>query len=159
MMKRKIPYLALAGALLALDQLSKLLVEARIDQGQTVTVIPGFFNLVHVRNRGAIFGFLSGSGSPWVRVGLLTASLAALAFVLVYFFKTPATEKGALAGLTLILTGALGNQASRLWPGYVVDFLDLHIGKAHWPFFNVADSCITIGAVGLILIFVFKRSR
>lgn len=156
-MRGKIPFLLLSVSLLGLDQLSKAVIEARLFHGQTVTVIPGFFNLVHVRNRGAIFGFLSGSASPWVRAGLLAASLAALAFVLYFFFKTPASEKGTLAGLSLILAGSLGNQVSRIHPGYVVDFLDLHIGKAHWPSFNVADSCITLGAVGLILIFFLKR--
>lgn len=156
-MKRKAPFLVLSGVLLIADQLTKVLIEGRIFQGQVVTVIPGFFNLVHVRNRGAILGFLSGSGSPWVRAGLLIASLAALAFVLYFFIKTPSSERGTLTGLSLILAGALGNQVSRLWPGYVVDFLDLHVGRAHWPFFNVADSCITVGAVWLIFIFLFKR--
>jgi len=156
-MRTKVPYLILAGVLLALDQASKTLIEGRIFQGQTVAVIPGFFNLVHARNRGAIFGFLSGSSAPWIRIGLLAASLAALAFVIYYFFKTPASEKGTLTGLALILTGALGNQISRLHSGYVVDFLDFYIGNAHWPSFNVADSCITIGAVWLLTAFLFKR--
>jgi signal peptidase II len=156
-MKRKTPFLVLAGILLVADQLTKALVASRIFQGQVVPVIPGFFNLVHVRNRGAILGFLSASDSPWVRAGLLAASLAALAFVLVFFVKTPAGDKGTLTALSLILAGALGNQVSRLSPGYVVDFLDLHIGRAHWPYFNAADSCITIGAVWLIVIFLFKR--
>ena len=156
-MRRKAPYLILAGLLVAADQVTKFLVAARIFQGQTVTVIPGFFNLVHVHNRGAIFGLLSQSVNPWVRRGLLAASLAALVFVIYYFARTPAAEKGVLVGLTLILSGALGNQVNRLWPGYVVDFLDLHIGGAHWPFFNVADSCITIGGVWLLITFVFRR--
>ncbi|MBN2199544.1 MAG: signal peptidase II [Candidatus Aminicenantes bacterium] len=156
-MKPKFFFLALAGVLFAADQLSKGWVEARLFEGQALTVIPGFFNIVHVRNRGAIFGFLSGSGDPWVRAGLLAAALAALAFVLYYFFKTPASEKGTLAGLMLILAGALGNQISRFRFGYVVDFLDVHVGNAHWPSFNVADSCITIGAVWLIASFLFRR--
>ncbi len=156
-MKRKVPYLILAGSLIVIDQVTKLLVQARIFQGQTVTVIPGFFNLVNVHNRGAIFGFLSQSVDPWVRRGLLAASVAALVFVIYYFFRTSVADRGALTGLTLILAGALGNQVSRLWQGYVVDFLDLHIGKAHWPFFNVADSCLTIGAVWLLATFVFRR--
>ncbi len=156
-MKGKRLFLCLCGVLVAVDQLTKHMIERKIFQGQSVTVIPGFFNLVHVRNRGAIFGFLSSSSGPWVRVGLLAASLAALVFILYFFVKTPSADIGTLAALTLILTGAVGNQASRLFKGYVVDFIDLHIRNAHWPFFNVADSCITIGAVWLALLFLFKR--
>jgi signal peptidase II len=158
-MKRKIPYFILVGFLLAADQATKLLIEGHVAQGRVITVIPGFFNLRHVRNDGAIFGFLSGSGNRWLSGGLLAATLVALAFVLAYFFKTPAAEKGILVGLTLIATGALGNLADRVLKGYVVDFVDWHIGDAHWPFFNIADSCITVGAVLLLAIFIFKRRR
>lgn len=156
-MKRKIPFLVLMAALLAADQISKNLVERFITPGSVVTVIPGFFNLRHVRNNGAIFGFLSGNSRPWVFGGLLVASLAALAFVLFFFFKMPAGEKWTLTGLTLIMVGALGNQIDRVFKGYVVDFVDWHIRDAHWPFFNVADSCITVGAILLLILFVFKR--
>jgi signal peptidase II len=92
-----------------------------------------------------------------VSYGLLGATVVALAFVLVYFLRTPAKEKGLLIGLTLIATGALGNLASRVLKGYVVDFVDWHIKDAHWPFFNVADSCITVGAVLLLVLLVVKR--
>jgi signal peptidase II len=156
-MKRKIPYLILIGFLLAADQITKSLIEGHIPLGGRVTVIPGFFNLRHVHNDGAIFGFLAGGGRSWVSVGLLVATLIALAFVLVYFFKTPAREKGILLGLALIVTGALGNLMSRALKGYVVDFVDWHIKDAHWPFFNVADSCITVGAALILILFIFKR--
>jgi signal peptidase II len=156
-MKRKIPYFILIGFLLVADQVTKSLIERHVARGGLVTVIPGFFNLRHVRNDGAIFGFLAGGGRSWVSIGLLVATLIALAFVLVYFFKAPAGEKGVLLGLTLIATGALGNLIDRVLKGYVVDFVDWHIKDAHWPFFNVADSCITVGAVLLLILFVFKR--
>ena len=158
-MKRKIPYLLFIVCLLAADQVSKLLIERHIPQGGLVTVIPGFFNLRHVRNDGAIFGFLSGNGNRWVSGGLMAATLLALTFVLAYFLRTPAEEKGMLMGLTLIATGALGNLASRALKGYVVDFVDWHIKDAHWPFFNVADSCVTVGAVLLLILLVVKRRR
>ncbi len=157
-MKGKIPYLIAIVCLLAADQTTKLLVEGHIPQGSPpVPVIRGFFDLRHVRNDGAILGFLSGSGNPWVSYGLLGATVVALAFVLVYFLRTPAKEKGLLIGLTLIATGALGNLASRVLKGYVVDFVDWHIKDAHWPFFNVADSCITVGAILLLVLLVVKR--
>jgi signal peptidase II len=59
--------------------------------------------------------------------------------------------------LSLILAGALGNLIDRVFRGHVIDFLDFHIGRHHWPFFNVADSCISIGAC--LLIFVFFRRK
>jgi len=158
-MKRKIPYFLLIGFLLVADQVTKALIERHVAQGGLVTVIPGFFNLRHVRNDGAIFGFLSGGGRSWVSAGLLVATLIALGFVLVYFFKIPTGEKGILLGLTLIATGALGNLIDRVLKGYVVDFVDWHIKDAHWPFFNVADSCITVGAVLLLILLIFKRRR
>ena len=156
-MRHKIPYFVLMAVLLVADQVSKLLIEGHIAQGGMVVVIPGFFNLRHVRNDGAIFGFLAGRGNRWASAGLLAATLVALAFVLIYFFKTAAGEKGILVGLTLIATGALGNLADRLIKGYVVDFVDWHIRGMHWPFFNVADSCITVGAILLLIFLVLNR--
>jgi len=116
-MKRKIPFFLVIGFLLVADQVTKALIEGHVAQGGLLTVIPGFFNLRHVRNDGAIFGFLSGGGRSWVSAGLLVATLIALAFVLVYFFKTPTGEKGILLGLTLIATGALGNLIDRVLKG------------------------------------------
>jgi len=90
---------------------------------------------------------------------LLTfASLIALGLVVYYFFKTPPDEKFLKISLSLILAGALGNFVDRVFKGYVIDFLDVSIKGWHWPSFNMADSCISTGAVLLIFIFLFKRS-
>jgi signal peptidase II len=88
---------------------------------------------------------------------LTLTSLAALALVVYYFFKTPPDEKLMKISLSFILGGALGNLADRIFRGYVVDFMDFYVKKWHWPSFNVADSCITIGAILLIFLFFFKR--
>jgi signal peptidase II len=61
--------------------------------------------------------------------------------------------------LSVILAGALGNLIDRVFRGYVIDFLDFHIKTRHWPSFNVADACITVGAFLLIFILVFKRGK
>jgi signal peptidase II len=156
-MRRSFPYVLLAAALLAVDQLSKAWLAAVVPHGGIRAVIPGFFNLSHVHNRGAIFGFMNRSGSPAVILLLSMVALGALGLVIYYFVKIPNGEKLLKFTMTLILAGALGNQVDRIFRGYVIDFLDFYIGSYHWPSFNVADSCITVGAGLLVFIFFFKK--
>ena len=155
-MRKNLPYLAFIFFFLVLDQATKRLIVGGIPLYGSRTVIPGFLNLTHIRNKGAIFGFFSHTGSRFVSLALMAAALIALALVLYYFIKTPASERGMKLALSLILAGALGNQVDRVARGYVTDFIDVYIGRRHWPFFNVADSCITIGAV---LLFIMILSR
>lgn len=155
-MKKNAPYFLLAIALVALDQATKLLVARTVDLYQSITVIPGFFNITRIHNKGAIFGSFSQTNNKLVFALLTAASLAALVLVVYYFFKTPAGDKLMKVALTLIMAGALGNQFDRLIRGHVIDFLDFYVGNAHWPFFNAADSCITIGAC-LMLVILFRR--
>ncbi|HOW86211.1 MAG TPA: signal peptidase II [Candidatus Aminicenantes bacterium] len=155
-MTRNGPYFLLAAGLVALDQATKNLVASKVALYRSIPVIPGFFNITRIHNKGAIFGTFSQTGNPLVFVLLTAASLLALAFVVYYFFKTPAADKLMKFALTLIMAGAVGNQFDRLVRGHVIDFLDFYIGQAHWPFFNAADSCITIGAC-LMLIVLFRR--
>jgi signal peptidase II len=156
-MRKNLPYFALIVILLGLDQASKWLVARTIPLYGSRKVIPGFFNLTHVRNKGAIFGFFSNPANTTAFLALTAASLAAMALVVFYFIKTPAGERGTKLSLSLILAGALGNLIDRVGRGYVIDFLDLHVRSRHWPFFNVADSCITIGAILLLVMFLVRR--
>ena len=155
-MKKNAPYVLLMIGLVALDQATKHLVARTVDLYESVTVIPGFFNITRIHNKGAIFGTFSQTNNKLVFALLTAASFAALALVVYYFFKTPFGDKLMKVALTLIMAGALGNQFDRLIRGHVIDFLDFYIGKAHWPFFNAADSCITIGAC-LMLLILFRR--
>lgn len=155
-MKKHAPYLILMAALVALDQATKHLVARTVDLYESVPVIPGFFNITRIHNKGAIFGTFSQTNNKLVFALLTAASLAALSFVVYYFFKTPSADKFMKVALTLIAAGALGNQFDRLIRGHVIDFLDFYVGRAHWPFFNAADSCITIGAC-LMLVILFRR--
>ncbi len=157
-MKERAFYFVLIAALLVVDQVSKALIAGNIALHSSIEVIPHFFHLVHVRNKGAIFGFFSQSGNSWVFVLLTLASFAALGLVVFYFFKTPPSEKFLSFALSLILAGAFGNLIDRVLRGSVIDFLDLSVKGWHWPSFNVADSCITVGASLLVLLFLFKRS-
>ncbi len=157
-MKRRIFYFVLIIILLMTDQATKALIARNIFLNSSLEIIPGFFQLVHIRNKGAIFGFFSQSGNQFVYIILTLASFAALGLVIYYFFKTAADEKLLRLSLSLILAGALGNFIDRILRGYVIDFLDFSLKGWHWPSFNVADSCITIGALMLVFIFLFKRS-
>jgi signal peptidase II len=144
-------YLVAAAALVALDQWTKALVAASMPLHSSREVIEGFFSLVHTRNPGIAFSLFADSG-PLVRgvlVPLLSA--AAVGLVLYLLWNSHHSEGRTHAGLSLILAGAVGNLYDRAAYGYVVDFLDFYVANYHWPAFNVADSCITIGA-GLILL-------
>jgi signal peptidase II len=156
-MKRHSPYLILALLLVMADQLTKYFIVRSIPIYESSRVIPGFFDLTHIRNRGAIFGFFNHSDSGFIRFGLLAASLVALVFILFYFFRTSPSEKLMKLSLTLILAGAMGNMADRILKGYVVDFLDFYAGGWHFPSFNMADSCITCGAALLLFVFFFRK--
>jgi len=155
-MNKNGPYLLLMLGLVALDQATKNLIARTVDLYESVPVVPGFFNITRIHNRGAIFGTFSQTNNRYVFLLLTAASIAALAMVVYYFIKTPASDKLMKISLTLIMAGALGNQFDRLVRGHVIDFLDFYVGKAHWPFFNAADSCITIGAL-LMLVILFRR--
>lgn len=158
-MNRRLIYPIIIFALLSIDQLTKALVARSILFQSSKNIIPGFFNLTHIRNRGAIFGFFSHSESRILFIFLTLVSLVALGLVIYYFFKTPSSQRFMKISLSVILAGALGNLIDRVFRGYVIDFLDFHIKNWHWPSFNVADACITIGAFLLIFILVFKRGK
>ncbi len=156
-MKKKGVYFIFIFFVLLADQVTKLWISRTVPLSVSKRIIPGFFNLTHIHNRGAIFGFLGQSRSPAVFYLLMLASLVALVLVVYYFFRTPPTEKLMVLSFSFILAGALGNLVDRIFRGYVIDFLDFHVQEWHWPSFNVADACVSIGAVSLILLLIFKR--
>lgn len=137
--------LTLAAVVLVLDQATKLWVQASIGLWEGFAVIPGFFNLVHVLNKGAAFGLLNSHDFDWQRWFFIAVSLVATAVVLHLLRTERLAVPFMRAGLGLVLGGALGNLVDRVRTGLVVDFLDFHVGAHHWPAFNVADSAITVG--------------
>ncbi|MBI5233259.1 MAG: signal peptidase II [Deltaproteobacteria bacterium] len=128
-------------AVTLLDRVSKAVI-SRLPQ-DTIEVIPGFFNLVHVANRGAAFGILGDSGNIGA-IFLAVVSILAIIIIAVLLART--NTRWISLSLSFIGGGALGNLIDRLWSGAVFDFMDIHLGAYHWPAFNVADSAITIGA-------------
>jgi signal peptidase II len=148
------PY-ALASIVFALDRITKRVIESRMSVFDTYTVIPGFFDLVHAKNRGAAFSMFADSTSPLRPFFLIGLSLAALILVAGILRKASSLDKPTAIGLSLILGGALGNVFDRIVSGAVTDFLDFYIGALHWPAFNVADSAIVIGS-GLLLVSLLR---
>jgi signal peptidase II len=112
-----------------------------------------------VYNNGAAFSLFSDTPSPekvrWMLIGF---SLIAIAIVLVVFMKAGRRVNRTSIALALVLGGAIGNLYDRLAYRYVIDFLAFNFFGYHYPDFNVADSCIVIGAA-LLLIEVFRAPR
>src|SRR5512135_2783586 len=121
-MKNKYAWVAaIAAIMIVLDQYTKHLVVQRFLLHESVPVIPGFFNLTYVRNKGAAFGILSGMQGAWRTVFFVIVSLIALAVLAVLVKKT--TERLTLVAYALISGGAVGNLIDRVRFGEVVDFV------------------------------------
>lgn len=146
--KAIVPWLLLAVLLIVADQLTKRWILDGFQLGDSVPVT-SFFNIVRAHNTGAAFSFLANS-SGWQRWLFTGIGLGAAVFIVVLLWRHAGQKLFSLA-MAGILGGAIGNVADRLVHGYVVDFLDFHIGANHFPAFNVADSAITVGAICLIL--------
>ncbi len=157
-MRRNILFLATTALLIVLDQLTKAWVLASLKLHEGFAVIDGFFNIVHVRNPGAAFGFLAGASPAFRSAFFIAVTVAAILLILHYLRRTRIGETSLVFSLALILSGALGNLIDRVRFGEVVDFLDVYVGAHHWPAFNVADTAISTGAALLILL-MFRRRR
>jgi signal peptidase II len=151
-------WLGLAFILLLLDQFTKLLILGYYHLGES-TYVTSFFNVVRVHNSGAAFSFLA-SGSGWQRWFFIGIGTAAVIFIL-FMLRSHAGQKLFSFAMACIMSGAIGNVIDRLLHGSVIDFLDFHWHRWHFPAFNAADSAITLGAACLILdeLLRVRRSR
>jgi len=147
-----------ALTIVILDQLSKFLVVSTIQLYETIPVINGFFNLVHIRNRGIAFGLMNRPGGNLIFTFLIISTIGAIVLVVLWFLRLKNENIGIVLGLSLILGGAVGNLIDRLRLKEVIDFLDFYIGPYHWPAFNVADSAITVGAFWVAINMIFLHS-
>jgi len=147
-----------AALVVALDRLTKWLVETYVSAMDTYRVIPGFFDIVHSRNRGVAFGIFNDSTSEWRTAMLIVLSVAAVIFVSAMLWRPERLDRTSRWGLALILGGAAGNVIDRIAWGQVTDFLEFYVGSYHWPTFNVADSAIVIGS-GLLLVELLRPKR
>jgi signal peptidase II len=144
-------YLWIAGAIVALDQVTKALVDRYLELHESHTIVEGLARLTHVQNRGAAFGILSDADLPYQSVLFSVVSIVALGAIAVYAWKLPVTSRLPRAALALIMGGAIGNLLDRVRLGYVIDYVDVYWGRHHWPAFNVADSAISVGVALLVL--------
>ncbi len=150
-------HLAIAVGAILLDRITKIVIERTLATTDAITVIPGFFQITHVHNRGAAFGLFADSTSEWRTALLVGFSGLALAVVGYLLWRSDHALPTTAIGLSLILGGAIGNLWDRVVAGQVTDFLHFYIGSHVWPDFNVADSCIVIGAILLMLEIVFAK--
>lgn len=147
--------LGIAAVVFVLDRATKLWIESTVSLWDSFHVIPGFFDIVHAKNKGAAFGMFSEGDHPLRTVLLIGVSVAVLIFIS-YLLLRPgragfsATRLTTL-GLALVLGGALGNIYDRVIHGEVTDFLEFYAGSWRFAAFNIADSAISVGAGMLIL--------
>jgi len=140
-----------AAAVVALDRLTKWIIETRLTFFDTYKVIPGFFDIIRSENRGVAFGIFNDSTSPLRTTLLVIAALSAVALLTGMLWKARTMDRNSIWGFALILGGATGNVFDRIVYGHVTDFLLLYIGQYQWPTFNVADSAIVAGSALLLL--------
>lgn len=150
-------YLVLSLILFSLDRGTKELVVNRLPLHESVPVVEGFFHLTHVTNTGALFGILAGLSSPLRGLVFITVPVLAIILILYFQFRSREDDLLAQAGLSMILGGALGNLYDRVFLGHVIDFLDFSVAGYHWPAFNIADSCICLGVLLLVLDLYYRE--
>jgi signal peptidase II len=147
--------LVIAATVFAFDRITKVWIERNVALFDSFHVIPGFFDIVHTKNKGAAFGMFA-EGDSQIRTFLLIGvSLAVLLFISAMLLRPSrsgaAVTRTTLTGLSLVMGGALGNLYDRVVYGEVTDFLEFYQGAYRFAAFNIADSAITVGAGLLIL--------
>ena len=148
--------LGISALVVILDRITKRIVAQQLPNGQAHTVIPGVFRISDVHNTGAAFSMFAENASPaTVRNVLIAFSAIAVVVLSAMLWRVGRHLTVTSIALALILGGAFGNLYDRIVYHYVIDFLEVHIVHYHWPDFNLADSCIVIGAC-LLLIEIFR---
>lgn len=145
-----LPWLAVSLLVIALDQLSKAWVLATLPEFQAIPVIDGFWNWYRTYNTGAAFSFLSDAGG-WQQYFFVALALAITGLLGYWLTRTPRRDWKTALPYVLVIGGALGNVIDRLLHGKVIDFIQWYWRDYHWPAFNVADSAIVAGAIGIAL--------
>jgi signal peptidase II len=152
----------IAAAVIALDQYTKHLICSSLGLYGRIEVIPGFLDIIHIRNSGVAFGFLKGFGIQYKTLSLIGVTGVAVFLLGFLISQVRRDQKLQAFSLALILGGAIGNIIDRFRLGEVVDFVDAHWQEAyHWPAFNVADAAISIGIVLLLVdeLLLQKKSK
>ena len=147
---RPIEIATIAG-IIVLDQATKSIVRATLPLYAKKSIIPNLLDFTHVQNTGAAFGVLNAADFPFKPIVMIVVAALALVAISLYARQLGHEERLSRYGLAFILGGALGNLIDRAISGYVVDFVDVYWGSAHFWAFNVADAAITAGAILVLL--------
>lgn len=146
-------YIILVAILIALDQVSKYIIDNNFFEGDTLGVITDFFHITYVKNRGIAFGMFQG------KLDIISiATVIAIIAIIYYLYrdrnKMPILEK---IGFNFILAGAIGNMIDRVARGFVIDIIDF---RGIWAFvFNLADVWINIGVLLILLEYFFDNKK
>ncbi len=149
----------ISAVIVLADQATKAMVRGRLQLHESITVIPGFFDLTRVHNTGAAFGFLDAADLPFKTVLLALVAVGALIGLTLYSASLTAEQGLTRQGLALVIGGAAGNLIDRVTAGYVLDFVDLYQGGWHFWAFNVADAAISVGVALMILDLLRPRAK
>ena len=141
-------WLALSGVVLVLDQWSKHWVLTSLPEYRAIPVIDGFWNWSRTYNTGAAFSFLADAGG-WQQWFFTILAAVICTVLAVWLSRTARSDWRTAMPFALVIGGAIGNVVDRVRFGHVVDFIQWHWRDHYWPAFNIADSAIVAGAVGI----------
>ena len=148
MNKKYFPLIIIFLIIVLIDQITKFYIASNFELYQSIEIIRGFFSITYIRNSGVAFGMFSNLKGSFIQIVFIAIYIIAIISILILYRETHGYSHIALS---LIFSGAIGNLIDRIFRGEVVDFMDFHWQNYHWPAFNVADSCISVG-VGLLMI-------
>ncbi len=149
----------IALAIVVADQATKAMIVRSMRLGQSIPIVPGYFDLTFVLNPGAAFSLLATLPEKIRNPFFIGISIAAAILIIIYHARHLGGHRLASVSLGLILGGAVGNLIDRIRYGVVVDFLDAHVHQYHWPVFNVADSAISVGITLLLIEMLLEWRR
>jgi signal peptidase II len=140
----------IVASILVLDQVTKVLVAHTLTLHESVPVIESFFHLTSERNTGAAFSLFAQAPAWFRQPFFLGATSVAIVALILFLRQTDGSNRLMVVAIAAVLGGAVGNLIDRILYGEVIDFLLFHWRGYYWPAFNVADSCITLGVIGLL---------
>ena len=136
------------------DQITKLSVKLHFFYGESIKVLGDFVRFTYIENPGMAFGIRIGG-----RYFFTVFAALATVIILIYLYRIRHDRFASRFSLALILGGAIGNLIDRLAYGQVIDFVDIGLGRTRWPVFNLADSCVTVGMIMLVVFVLFERDQ
>ncbi|MBB4831968.1 signal peptidase II [Staphylococcus hominis] len=146
--------LIVAIVTLIIDQITKKVITATMNIGDSYEVIPHFLNITSHRNNGAAWGILSGKMGFFYIITLII-----LVVLIIFYIKETKYNVFMQVAISLLFAGALGNFIDRVFNGEVVDFIDTNIFGYDFPIFNVADSSLTIGVIFVIIALIKDATK